>query len=172
MRFFARFIEALEDAWFLLQYRGVGALNRADRRSVRASIRRLQALKKQGLYLYGATNRLRVKASPLSVTLTAGGVTAGSVGVAQSAVGATAGFAGIVESAKDTNNIAVLHTEGVWLLPSFVVVVGISIGDPIYAVVGTGVLTQTAAGGILIAKSMVALGAGAAQVTAKLLGSN
>lgn len=172
MRLFARFIDWLGDLAFLGQYGGVGGLDRAGRREVRTGIARLRALQRQGVYLYAATNRLRVKGSPLSVTLTAGGVTAGSVGVAQSAVGATAGFVGIVESAKDANNIAVLHTDGVWLLPSFVVVTGIAIGDPIYAIPGTGVLTQTAAGNLLIAKSMVALGAGAAQVTAKLVGSN
>lgn len=165
-------LSEVADLTFRLAYGNVGALERRSRDEVRATIKALRRLKKQGIYVYGAVNRLRVKGSPLSVTLTAGGVTAGSVGVAQSAVGATAGFFGIVESAKDTNNVAVLHTEGVWLLPSFVVVTSIAVGDPIYVIPGTGVLTQTAAANNLFAKSMVALGAGAQQVTAKLVGSN
>ena len=171
MRFVRWLAEEVADLSYRLAYGNPGALEKRDRREVRLTIKRLRELQKAGVYLYGATNRLRVKGSPLSVTLTAGGVTAGSVGVAASAV-AGAGFCGIAESAKDGNNIAVLHTEGVWLLPSFVVVTSIAIGDPIYVIPGTGVLTQTAAGNILIAKSMVALGAGAAQVTAKLVGSN
>jgi hypothetical protein len=170
MKFFARFIDAVEDAWFLLRFGGVGGLNRADRRAVRTTIKRLEALKREGVYVYGATNRLRAKGSPISIVLTAGGVTAGSVGCASSA--ATMGLFGIAESAKDTNNTAVLHMEGVWLLPSFTVVTSIAVGDPIYVIPGTGVLTQTAASNMLFARSLVALGAGAAQVTAKLVGSN
>jgi hypothetical protein len=174
-KLFVRFIDWLGDVAFLIQYGNVGALDRTDRRDVRRTIGRLRELKKQGIYLYGATNRLRVKGSPLLVTLTVGGVTAGSVGVVASAVGQASpwGLAGIVESAKDGNNNAVLHTEGVWLLPSFVVVTGIAPGDPIYVITTTGVLTQTAAAGnALFARSLVTLGAGAAQVTAKLCGSN
>jgi hypothetical protein len=171
-KLFLRFAEEVADLFFRLAYGNVGSLEKRSRAEVRATIKALRKLQKEGVYIYGAVNRLRVKGSPLSITLTAGGVTAGSVGVCQSAVGATAGFAGIVESAKDGNGVAVLHTEGVWLLPSFVVVTGISPGDPIYAIPGTGVLTQTAAGNLLIAKSLVTLGAGAAQVSAKLVGSN
>src|SRR5258708_1998101 len=172
VRLFGPFLEAVADAWFLIRYGNVGALERAQRRDVRRTIRRLQELKRQGIYVMGATNRLRVKGSPLLTTLTAGGVTAGSVGCCQSAVGATAGFFGIVESAKDANNNAVLHTEGVWLLPSFVVVTSIAIGDPVYVIPRTGVLGPTAAANNPFSKALVALGAGAAQVTAKLVGSN
>lgn len=175
MNFIRRLLREVADLIFRLVTRDAGSPDKRTRREVRRTVKSLRALQRQGVYVYGATNRLRAKGSPFSIALTAGGVTAGSVGVACSAVGAATpwGFVGIVESAKDGNNVAVLYTEGVWLLPSFVVVTSIAIGDPIYVIVATGVLTQTAAAGnALFARSMVALGAGAAQVTAKLCGSN
>ena len=160
-----------EDVMFRLQYGNIGGLDRRSRREVLQTMKMLRALKRKGVYVMGATNRLRSKGSPLNLVCTAGGVTAGSVACVAGGV-AGGGIYGIAESAKDANNNAVIHTEGVWLLPSFVVVTGIAPGDPIYVIPGTGVLTQTAAGNNLFAKSLVTLGAGAAQVTAKLVGSN
>jgi len=171
MKFFRWLFAEVADLMFRLAYGNVGALERRSRDEVRATIKALQRLKKQGVYVYGATNRLRVKGSPLNITLSAGGVTAGSPGVANVGALANGGLCGIVESAKDGNNNAVLHTEGVWSV-TFVVVTSIAIGDPIYVIPGTGVLTQTAAGNLLFAKSLVALGAGSAAVTMKLVGSN
>jgi Uncharacterized conserved protein (DUF2190) len=168
---FATLFDWTEDIAYLVRYGNLGARNRADRRAIRQSIKRLRKLQEQGIYVYGATNRLRVKGSPLTVTLTGGGVTAGSPGVAWTAAIANGGLAGIVESAKDGNNNAVLHTEGVWSV-TFVVVTGLAIGDPIYVIPATGVLTQTAASNLPFAKSLVALGAGSAAVTMKLVGSN
>ncbi len=165
----------LEDIAFRLQYGNIGFLNRRSRREVMQTMKRLRQLRREGIYVYGATNRLRAKGSPLFLPITVGGVTAGSVAVVASAVGQATpwGLCGIAESAKDANNSAVIHFEGVWLLPSFVVVTGIAPGDPIYVITTTGVLTQTAAAGnALFARSLVTLGAGAAQVTAKLCGSN
>ena len=170
MTFFRWLFAEVADLMFRLAYGNVGALERRSRDEVRATIKALQRLSKQGVYVYGASSRLRVKGSPLNTTLTGGGVTAGSPGVAASAV-AGAGLCGIVESAKDGNNNAVLHTEGVWSV-TFTVVTSIAIGDPIYVIPATGVLTQTAASNILFAKSLVALGAGSAAVTMKLVGSN
>ena len=170
-KFIAWFLDAIGDARFLLQYGGVGAINRADRRQVRNTIKRLRVLQRQGIYMYGAINRLRVKGSPLYLILTGGGVTAGSPGVAWAAAIANGGLAGIVESAKDGSNGAVLHMEGVWTV-TFTVVTGIAPGDPIYVIPASGVLTQTAASNLLFAKSLVTLGAGSAAVTMKLVGSN
>lgn len=166
-----QFTDGMGDLWFRILYGNVGALDRRSRTEVRRTIKALRALKRKGIYVYGATNRIYVKGSPISLVLTVGGVTAGSVaGVASGVTGA--GIFGIAESAKDAANLCVVHTEGVWLLPSFVVVTGLAVGDPIYVIPGTGVLTQTAAGNRLFAYSMSALGAGAGQARAKLVGSN
>jgi hypothetical protein len=169
------FVEVVQDFLFRLATGNPGSFEYRDRREIQRTIKALRKLQQDGIYLYGAVNRLRARGSPISIPLTVGGVTAGSVGVAASAAAQVTpwGLCGIVESAKDANNVAVLHTEGVWLLPSFVVVGAIAVGDPIYVITTTGVLTQTAAAGnALFARSLVALGAGAAQVTAKLCGSN
>lgn len=166
-----RLIDGMGDLWFRILYGHVASLEYADRKQVRQTIKRLRELKRQGIYVMGATNRIYAKGSPLSLVVTAGGVTAGSVACVASGV-ASAGLFGIAESAKDTANVAVIHFEGVWILPSFVVVTSIAIGDPIYVIPATGVLTQTAAGNMLFAKSMQAAGAGAAQLKAKLVGSN
>lgn len=171
MKFARSLLSAVADLLFRLVTHDAGAPDKRTRREIRRSVKALRALQRQGIYLYGATNRLRSKGSPVSLTLTAGGVTAGSVACCQSGV-ALAGIYGIAESAKDGSNNAVVHTEGVWLLPSFVVVGAIAPGDPIYVIPGTGVLTQTAAGNRLFAYAMDTKGAGAAQVIAKLVGSN
>lgn len=171
MKFVHWLFAEVADLMFRLAYGNVGALERRSRDEVRATIKALRRLKKEGILVYAATNRLRVKGSPMSVTLTGGGVTAGSPGVAWTAAIANGGLAGIVESAKDGNNVAVLHTEGVWTV-TFTVVTGLAPGDPIYVIPATGVLTQTAASNLLFAKSLVTLGAGSAAVTMKLVGSN
>jgi hypothetical protein len=167
-KLFSKLVNAAEDLWFLMLYGRLGGFDATERRQVRTTIKALKRLQKQGVYVYGATNRVRVKGSPLFIVLTGGGVTAGSPAIAASAV-AGAGFTGFVESAKDANNAAVLHTEGVWT-STFTVVTSIAIGDPIY-ITTAGVLTQTAAANFLFAKSLVALGAGSASVTMKLIGN-
>lgn len=166
-----KLLDLMGDLWFRIVHGDIGHLDRRSRTEVRRTMRALRDLKRKGIYVYGATNRIYVKGSPISLVLTAGGVTAGSVAVAASGV-TGAGICGIAESAKDASNVAVVHTEGVWLLPSFVVVTGLAVGDPIYVIPGTGVLTQTAAGNRLFAYSMSVLGAGAGQARAKLVGSN
>lgn len=168
---FARFFEAAEDALFLIRYGQVGALNRSDRRDVIRTMKALARLQKAGLYVYGASNRVRAKGTPLSILIAAGGVTAGSPAIAGNAVAGTSGLCGVVESAKDGSNLAVLHMEGVWSL-AFTVVGTLAVGDPIYMIQASAVLTQTAAGNRLFGYSLTAAGAGATTILVKLAGSN
>lgn len=131
----------LEDLEYRLAFPGnPGHLDRRSRRDVWRTIRRLKALQRQGIYVMGATNRIRVRGTPMQLPITAGGVTAGSPAVIGGAI-ATA-LAGVVESAKDANNNAVVHFEGVWSI-SFTSVGAVAIGDPIY-VTAAGVLQQSA----------------------------
>lgn len=160
----------IDDVIYRLQFPGnPGHLNRRSRRDVWRTIKALRALQKQGIYVMGATNRLKVKSSPFSVVITAGGATAGSVGVVSATI-ATA-ICGVVESAKDANNVAVLYTDGIWSL-SFTSVGAVAIGDPIYCT-AAGVLTQTAAGNKLFGNALNAQGgATTAALSIRLAGSN
>jgi predicted RecA/RadA family phage recombinase len=164
-------LQEIEDLGFRLQYGNIGGLDRRSRREVLTTMKRLRALRKQGLYVYGASNRLRVKGSPLNVAITQGGATAGSPAIAGGGIAGTSGLCGVVESAKDANNNAVLHMEGVWSL-AFTVVGALAVGDPIYMIQASGVLTQTAAGNRLFGYSLTVAGAGATTISVKLAGSN
>lgn len=146
-----------------------GGYNRRSRRDVWRTIKALRALERQGVYVMGATNRLRVKGSPLTYPITTGGVTAGSPAVVSATI-ATA-ICGVVESAKDANGNAVMYTEGVWSL-SFTSVGAVAVGDPIY-ITAAAVLTQTAAGNKLFGNAMNAQGgAVTAALSIRLAGSN
>lgn len=164
-------LKELEDLAFRIQYGNIGGLNRRNRREVLRTMKALRLMQKQGVYVYGATNRIRAKGSPLNLPITFGGVTAGSPAISGGGIAATSGICGCVESAKDASNNAVLHTEGVWNC-TFTVVTSIAVGDPVYMIQASAVLTQTAAGNRLFGYSTVALGAGAAAVGIKLAGSN
>lgn len=161
----------LEDVMFRLQYGNVGGLDRRSRREVLQTMKALRALKRRGIYVSGATNRIRSKQSPLLVPITQGGATAGSPAISGGGIAATSGLCGVVESAKDANNNAVLHMDGVWNL-TMTVVTSIAVGDPIYMIQASAALTQTAAGNRLFGYSLTAAGAGSQALNVKLAGSN
>lgn len=160
----------LDDIAYRISFPGnPGRLNRRSRRDVWLTIKRLRALQRKGVYVYGATNRIRAKGSPLSCPITQGGATAGSAAVVGTGVTA---LAGVVESAKDANNNAVVHYEGVWSL-SFTSVGAIAVGDPIYIIPGTAVLTQTAASNRLFGNALnTQSGSTTAALSIRLAGSN